>query len=33
MADYSCQKIAAGTTEKHEHLYHLEHYKPRFNFP
>lgn len=32
-ADYSCQQFAAGTTENHEHLYHLEHYALRFNFP
>jgi len=33
MADYDCQQIAADATEKHEHLYHLEHYARRFNFP
>ena len=33
MADYGCQQIAAETTEKHEHLYHLEHYALKFNFP
>jgi len=33
MAEYSCQQTAAETTEKHVHLYHLEHYVLRFNFP
>ena len=33
MADYSCQQIAAETTVKQEHLYHLEHYPLSYGVP